>query len=303
MGDKGYVMKAATVVFIRSVSCVLLSLAFITNLGAKPEFVVQTDARLARPHDLTLDPSGKFLYVADTDNLVIKVFDPYTLTLLGVFGEGDLDTPSDVAFDTEGRLLVADTANDRILTYQVNAGEGHRVGEWAGEFYGPTGVFADSRGDVYVVSGSTHELLVLREGLVQQRFGVRGSAKGQFSHPHDVEVNAAGRIYVADSGNGRVQVFNRRFDLLNQIGLEGPRLSYPTYLAIDERQWLYVSDRKSNQVLVYSEEGLLRAVLGTDGATPAKPLNHPNGVEAKGGYIWVCDTDNNRIVLYRWQQD
>ena len=74
----------------------------------------------AKPHDIVLSPNGKALCVADNNNDRIVVLDPQTLEEIGVFGQGELSAPHDVAFDAQGRLLVADTYNDRTVRYRMS---------------------------------------------------------------------------------------------------------------------------------------------------------------------------------------
>lgn len=282
---------------------VLLCLTIAPPLAAetKPEFLKASTADLARPYDLTLNPAANLLYVADSENFGIKVLDPYSLQEKGSFGEGDLDTPRDLAFTPDGRLLVADTGNDRVLIYAVEGAGGTLLGEIAKDVFSPEGVATDRKGDLLVVSGTTHNLTRVRERRAVQTIGGRGSESGKFDRPHDVEVRSNGYVYVADSGNNRVQVFNAKMKPVTIVGRGSAGLSYPNYLALDEQERLYVTDRNNNQVKVYDADLKLVTILGT--GKPDKSdegFHHPSGIEARKGYIWISDTKNDRIVLYQW---
>ncbi len=85
--------------------------------------------QFSRPHDLVLSPDRRLLYVADVGNNTVQVLDPKTLRIVGKIGADDLDSPHDVFFDDKGRLLVADTGNDRVVIYEVRGAEGKQVGE------------------------------------------------------------------------------------------------------------------------------------------------------------------------------
>ena len=87
---------------------------------------------LAQPHDAALSPDGKLLYVTDMANSRIVVLDAMTLKSLGAFGKGALSYPHDAEFDKSGRLLVADTGNDRVAIYTVRGAQAELVGELKG---------------------------------------------------------------------------------------------------------------------------------------------------------------------------
>jgi len=97
----------------------LLLAHFLLSFDAiSAEFVASSQSDFAHPHDLVLDPSGKYLLVSDMQNNVIRVLDPQSLKTISKIGEGELAAPHDVSFDSLGRLLVADSGNNRIVIYQ-----------------------------------------------------------------------------------------------------------------------------------------------------------------------------------------
>ena len=59
--------------------------------------VETSDTVFAHPHDLTLGPGGRFQYVADMNNDLVKVLEPRSLKVLGTIGRGELSRPHDVA--------------------------------------------------------------------------------------------------------------------------------------------------------------------------------------------------------------
>ena len=74
----------------------------------------------------------------------------------------------------------------------------------------------------------------------------------------------------------------------------------PKYLAFDGRGWLYVADEDNNQIKIFDENREPLAVIGSGRrGKGADRLNKPEGVEAVGDRVWVSDTYNHRILLYR----
>ena len=78
-----------------------------------------------------------------------------------------------------------------------------------------------------------------------------GSGEGQFRNPSDVAVDGQGRVYVADFGNHRVQVFagdGRFLTEWGQAGSEGGEFTVPTSLVLDGQGNIYVAEEGGDRV-------------------------------------------------------
>jgi len=81
--------------------------------------------------------------------------------------------------------------------------------------------------------------------------GEAGRGDGQLSEPTDVAVDSAGRLYVADSRNARVQLFDAQgfFETtIGRFGWEGEGLVSPYGVALDQDLYIYVSDREREPI-------------------------------------------------------
>ena len=281
---------------------VMLSYHLVYAFGDEAMFLKASSGTFNHPHDLTLDPSSQYLYVADVGSHVVKVLDPFSLKILGVIGKGELSAPHDVAFDRMGRLLVADSGNDRIVIYKVNGVNATYEGELSSNLGSPEGVTSDSRGVIYVTNARLHNVVMFKGGKSIGVLGSHGAGARQFVRPHDIELSYDSQLYVADPGNNRIQVVSPSLDVLGTF--EGDRTDFhePKYIAIDEGNWLYVADQYNHQVKVFNEARKYLATIGTGKAgQEIDQLNGPEGVEARSGQIWIADTHNDRIVLYKWK--
>lgn len=168
---------------------------------------------LQRPTSIVFDPIQRRLYVADTLAHEIRVFDRdgKDLFSIGERGETDLqfNYPSHLAF-ADDRLFVNDTMNFRI---QVFGPDGRHLqtfgkhGVGSGHFTQPKGVAADSIGHVYVADALSNRVQIFdRDGTFLLGFGGPGDAPGSFQMPAGLAI-WKDMIYVADSFNHRVQVF------------------------------------------------------------------------------------------------
>jgi DNA-binding beta-propeller fold protein YncE len=171
---------------------------------------------LKHPTGLARDAAQGRIYVADTHEHRIKVFDDAG-NLLDTFGSGErhegqngFNSPTHLTFAND-KLYVADTLNARI---QVLAPDGKvlrmfgRRGLFVGDMTRPKGVAVDSAGNVYVVESYYDHLLVFNnEGELLLPIGGGGSGVGEFYLPAGVWTDQRRRIYVADMFNGRIVIF------------------------------------------------------------------------------------------------
>jgi DNA-binding beta-propeller fold protein YncE len=280
-----------------------LSLQAAVTLAAEavtPVFIAASDGAFSRPHDLVLSPDKRFLYVADVGNHAVKVLDPDSLETVAAIGEGQLNSPHDVAFDQEGRLLVADSGNDRIAIYAVRGLAADYLGDWREGLASPEGVVPAPDGRTYVTNARRHNIVVFKDDKVVQTVGSGGSGANQYARPHDIEIDASGTVYATDPGNNRIQILSP--ELVYREALGGPTYDFnePKYLAFDERGWLYVADEYNHQIKIFDPERRRVAVIGTGerGEAPDR-LNAPEGVTVWQDRVWVADTHNHRILLYR----
>jgi len=158
--------------------------------------------------------SKERLYVVDTmKHRVVMV--SVTGAIVGSFGTrgsepGEFNFPTNIARSPDGRLFVTDSMNFRV---QVFSEDGRllstfgRLGDGSGDFDKPKGIAVDSAGHIYVVEGINDVVQIFDdEGKLLLAFGGSGFGEGQFWLPSGIAI-ANDVVYVADSANRRVQMF------------------------------------------------------------------------------------------------
>jgi len=271
----------------------------------RPVLMKTSAAEFSRPHDLVLSPDGRFLFVADNGNDVVKVLGPDSLRVLTVIGDGQLSAPHDVTFDAGGRLLVADTGNDRIAVYRFgdagpkDPGKTELIETWNQDMGSPEGVAVGAKGRVFVTNAGLDTVMALEGGRVVKIAGGSGRGNNQYNRPHDVHVDRRGRVIIADSGNNRFQVLDR--DLNFRGAWRGPPYHFnePKYLADAEDGMVFIADEYNNRIVILNESDQPVGMFGGKVGPLSGLLNQPEGVEVKGGRLWISDTYNNRILLFR----
>ena len=262
--------------------------------GPFASFDLASEPVLADPHDLAIGPDGR-LYVADKFGARIAVFDPDTLELIEMLGEGYLPGVHDVSFGPDGSVAVAVTGANAVAIYESLdvLKDPPDIGVQASR---TEGALMHSNGDLYAMAGGMG-ILVRFRGLefvhaVEGHFGA-----------HDVAEAPDGSIWVADNANRRLVRYSpelERMQVVNdpKFGFLGPR-----YLDVTEFGHLVVADQDAHRILLIDPEapdgGALLGVLG-DGMPGMGPnrFDDPEGVAVDGNRYFFSDSDNNRIVRY-----
>jgi uncharacterized protein (TIGR03663 family) len=219
-------------------------------------------------------------------------------------GPGELAEPRGLAFDREGRLLVADSGNHRIQKLDPETGRclavfgGPAPGEEAGRFRAPAGVAAGPDGAIYVADTWNHRIQKLSsdgEALAEWRV-----EHPSFWGPRALVLADDGTLFVADTGNKRILAFDRDGRIRFAFGGEGReegQFVEPVGLAIDRaRGLLYVADTANRRIQAFSLDGRFRGAFPVYGweefyTEPYLAWASPSGLAA-------TDSFQRRVNVY-----
>ena len=176
---------------------------------------------LVRPSGLAIDRQNRFVYVADTGNDVVDVFDADSYKFLRQIGKpskkheqsgpGAFSLPEGVAVDSDGNVYVTDTFNDRIETFDADGqfiNTFGKNGDGPADFERPKGVAIDRDGHIWVVDAAQNRVKVFdQEGRLLIYFGGPGNYPGQFMGPWGIAIGPSNQVVVSETFPGRVQVF------------------------------------------------------------------------------------------------
>ena len=196
---------------------------------------------LARPGGIAIDTENRFLYVVDTENDVVAVFDADSFKLLRKIGTpgkkhqltepGTFSLPTNVAVDKDGNVYVSDTLNNRVEIFDA---DGHfismfgKAGDGPGYFARPKGIAVDGDGHIWVVDAYQDRVQVFdREGRLLIYFGEQGPYPGQFMAAYGITIDKSNRVIVSEQFPGRVQVFRYVTDAEAEEARKGNELKPP----------------------------------------------------------------------------
>ena len=191
---------------------------------------------------------------------------------------GQFEAPRGVAVDGEGNVYVVDTANTRLQKFTADGvfqwsvgGPGSGPGQFARiqNGPGPTGIAVDNDGHVYVADTWNHRVVKLdSQGRFVTAWGGFVNTQGdqevgqrhprEFYGPRGVAIGPDNNVYVTDTGNKRVLVFDRDGQPLRQWGGAGTgpgNLDEPVGIAVDEAGVVYVADTNNGRIAVFNAEG------------------------------------------------
>ena len=228
-----------------------------------------------------LDPDGKSIWVAErcgSDSLD-RLFSPtgchesnlppvLKFTSDGVmvrsFGSGLFATPHGIHVDDDGNVWVTDAPFTSAGT--GGAALGHHIIKFSPEgeillrlgvpgepgtderhFNMPSDVITAPNGDIFVGDGhggnsNARIVKFSADGTFIKTWGEPGSAPGQFNAPHGLAMDSQGRLFVADRGNNRIQIFDQEGNFLD----EWYQFSRLSGIYVDDDDVLYGVDSESN---------------------------------------------------------
>lgn len=209
-----------------------------------------------------------------------------------------------------GTLVQTVNGSGSSFNVTVVAG-GNGAGSDLNQLFGPTGVFTDIDGNIFVVDRYNNRVVKwapgATSGIIVAGGNNGGAALDQLNTPIAVQVDAGGNIFVSEYGNNRVTKWapgasggvivaggNGDGSVLNQ-------LSGPHTIFVNDAGDIYVSDQGNSRVVKWSagaSSGVI--VAGGNGyGSNLSQLSSPQGIYLDNlQRVYVADIENNRIV--RW---
>lgn len=204
-----------------------------------------------------------------------------------------------MAWDGKDTLLAV--ARDKSALLRIKDGAAQ---EMPLKDLNPTALAFDRTGALWVLERNRARLHKLdAAGTPVLTVGSSGSRNGQLDSPNDFVIASDGSLYVADSGNGRIQGFSADgvfFKLIDKGVRE--KLGRPAALAIDAQDQLYVLDTSRNAITVYSAAGEPLREFGNDPTREAEKLSRPVALLATQEELFVLDSDRVRVYSFEGRQ-
>ena len=272
--------------------------------SADGPFAPTTASTVFGPSGLVVDPKSGRLFVADTNNARVLSWPSQAAQAIGgaadlVLGKPDFTTwfytaapgrslirPVGLALDSQGNLYVTDAQENLVLIYSAPFTNNMPATLIIDGLYNPLALALDSQDNLYVADTFNHRVLFYEKPLSTNNT----TPDRVFGQPdlNSTAPNAGGSI-------------------------SARTLHYPSGVALDAADNLYVADSNNHRVLVYlnpaSTDATADLVFGqggdfttgvaNKGGISAASLNYPYGLQVdRNGNVYVADMDNNRVLGY-----
>lgn len=265
-----------------------------------------------RPLGVAVTPDGSRVYVTQSGGQSTTLVLDHDGNKIGELkppaSTGAYHVPVYVAVASDGRVYVGDRAAGTVYIYDAS---GAYLAEIARKDetlkFSPLGLAVAADGTVYIADvGSAkpaeHRILVLApDGTLVKTLG-----QGELNYPNQLILDAAGNVYVTDSNNGRLAVFDTAGRLTSLVahGVGQGDLGLPRGLGIDDRGRIFVVDATDHMIRMYTKaQSPTQAptFVGNFGDQGIKDgqFMFPNGlaVDARAR-VYVADRENNRIQVW-----
>ncbi len=251
--------------------------------------------------------SGSYLFVSDSLNNRVQRFNLDGSGALEIVPPGRLYNPRGLAVRGQ-RLIIADDKNHRLVVTDFGGRVLRTVGSGQGargnQFSFPFGVAVDPKGRVFVADDINQR--VLRFGpqpryKYKARWGSYGTAPGKLAYPRAIASDATGALYVTNTGNDRIDVFDIGGRLLRSWGISGRgsgQFNAPLGVAADAGGIRAVADSVNGRIELLHPDGSIASSWGSPSPGPTI-LRSPAAVAFDGaGDAYVLDQRRARIFVF-----
>jgi sugar lactone lactonase YvrE len=269
--------------------------------------------QLAQPYGMAVDSKGK-LYVADSKVGAIFIFNTETRDVEMIKNKVDAHFQRIIglAMDDNDRLFVSDPGLKHVLVFSPQHKAEDVITEGMVE---PSGLAIDTQNRLLYVSDVTLDQVLVYDAdtlKLLRKIGTTGhnhelTAPGDLAKPTGVAVDKDGNLYVCDTLNDRIEVFDADGVFIRTWGKNGDGPGYfarPKGVAIDSDGHVWVADGMQDRVQVFTNEGQLLIALGGHGLLPGQFQGLASvASDTKRNRMYTSEIYPGRVQEFRYVTD
>lgn len=266
--------------------------------------------QLVVPNGIATDSKGR-VYVADSKVRAIFVVNPengnYEVIKNG--SDARFQWLTGLAIDDSDRLFAADSGLRHVLVFDAN----HKFeGAISQGLVAPGGIGIDNENRQLYVADAEQDLVFVYDAdppyKLIRTLGKPGTkhtstVQGEFAKPTGVAVDKDGNVYVADTWNNRIEVFDADGMFIRTFGKAGDGPGYfarPKGVAIDSDGHIWVADAVQDRVQVFTPEGRLLIWMGGHGLLPGQFQSLVNVAIDKKDRVFTTEQLAGRLQMFQY---
>jgi sugar lactone lactonase YvrE len=268
--------------------------------------------QLLGPYGIAIDSKG-LVYVADQKVGAVFIFNTETrdVQLIRNGYEAHFGWINGLAIDDDDRLFVSDGKMHRVLVFSPKHEVITQISE---KLVDPVGLALDTENRLlYVVDTQQDQVIVFDADSLKEmrRIGTGGkehwlTTPGDFAAPQGIALDKDGNVYVTDTLNNRVEIFDAEGNFIKQFGkhCDGPGcFARPKGIAVDGDGHIWVADAMNDTLQVFNGEGQLLTYLGGHGHFPGEFEDLVGVAIDKQNRVFTTEQYPGRMQMFRYVTD
>ncbi len=235
--------------------------------------------QLVTPYGVGVDSKGR-VYIADEKVRAVFIYTPESqqVELIKNGVQANFKLISGLAVDDADTLYVSDSELKHVLVFNKD----HKpIATISSGMVRPAGLALDNENRFLYVADSERDQVLVYDADTFKFLRAIGKPSGKhdltepgsFSRPTNVAVDKDGNLYVADTFNNRIEIFDADGEFIRAFGKAGDGPGYfarPKGVAVDSDGHIWVADAVQDRVQVFTPEGHLLIYIGGHGLLPGE---------------------------------
>jgi DNA-binding beta-propeller fold protein YncE len=262
---------------------------------------------IGKPMGIALSKDAQRLYIADFESSQILLVDFPSKSMKPFAPKQGFAMPFGIALDAEENVYVSDSGARTVSRYDR---EGNRIWQISDDLVRPTGLALDQKRQILYVADTArvdsqkHRVFAydLQGKRLRQVGRERGTGDGEFAFPSYLAVDPDGNLFVSDTMNFRIQVFDPEGNLVRAFGEHGDQPGMFTRtkgIAFDGFRNVYVADGGPSVVHMFGKD--FQPLMFFGGFAPfLEYFDIPSciAIDPVKNRIYVCNEHAARINVY-----
>ncbi len=268
--------------------------------------------QLAEPYGMAVDSKGN-LYVADQKVGAIFIFNTETrdVELIKNKVHGHFVRIIGLAMDDNDRLFVSDPGLRHVLIFNAKHEPEDVITDG---LVSPGGLAIDVENRLLYVADVDQDQVLVYDAdslKLKRKIGTAGhkhelTTPGDFARPSGLAVDREGNLYVADTLNNRIEIFDGDGKFISTFGKPGDGPGYfsrPKGVAIDSDGHIWVVDGMQDRVQVFNQEAQLLISFGGHGLLPGQFQGIASITIDKMNRVFTSEIYPGRVQQFRYVTD